>query len=171
MIDVDKCKITRYPKDVLAKPSKPIEQIDDTIKKLAGKMIDIMMDYKGIGLAAPQAGVPLRMFVIALDGKRESARVYINPTVTTEGTLENLDEGCLSVPQVHTKVKRYSKCTVTATDLDGNEFTEDAQDLYARCLQHEYDHIEGVTIVNRMGTAAKIVHRRKLKKLAEELDD
>ena len=71
----------------------------------------------------------------------------------------------MSVPGVNTKIRRYTKCKVTATDLDGNEFTEDAEGLYARCLQHENDHIEGITIVNRMGPAARIAHRRQLKKL------
>lgn len=79
-----------------------------------------------------------------------------------------MEEGCLSVPGVWTKVRRYKRAIVTATDLDGQEFTEEAEGMYARCLLHEYDHIEGMTIVNRMGSAAKIAHRRQLKKLAQE---
>jgi peptide deformylase len=130
-------------------------------------MIEIMLEQKGIGLAAPQAGVPLRLFIISIDNTRTSTKVYINPTVTTSGQMDSLEEGCLSIPGVYTKVKRYKKCTVTATDLDGNEFTEEADGLYARCLQHEYDHIQGVTIADRMGSAAKIVHRRQMKKLAQ----
>jgi len=72
------------------------------------------------------------------------------------------------VPGVRAKIRRYEKCTVTATDLDGNEFTEQAEGLYARALQHEYDHIRGMTIVSRMGQVAKIVHRKQLKKLRQE---
>jgi peptide deformylase len=71
------------------------------------------------------------------------------------------------VPGVFTKIRRYKKCNVTATDLNGKEFTEEAEGLHARALQHEYDHIEGMTIVNRMAQAAKIAHRRQLKKLTE----
>jgi peptide deformylase len=82
--------------------------------------------------------------------------------------LEEMEEGCLSVPGVYTKIRRYTRATVTATDLDGHEFTDEAEGLYARCLQHEYDHIEGMTIVNRMSATAKIAHRRQLKKLAAE---
>ena len=125
----------------------------------------------GIGLAAPQIGVSLRIFIIALDPKKQDLKVYINPTVTTEGNIEAMEEGCLSVPEIYTKVKRYKKCKVTATDLDGNQFTEEAEGLYARCLQHENDHINGITIINRMGQAAKIVHRRKLKKLEQEKEN
>ena len=168
MIDVSKCRITHYPAKVLAKAAKPVEKIDDNIRQLVEKMTDIMLQNKGIGLAAPQAGVPLRLFIISLDGSRENVRVYINPTVTPSGELDEADEGCLSVPGIYTKIRRYKKCTVTATDLDGNEFTEEADGLYARCLQHEYDHIEGMTIVDRMPSTAKITHRKQLKKLRQE---
>jgi peptide deformylase len=71
------------------------------------------------------------------------------------------------VPGIYTKIRRYKKCKVTATDLDGNQFTEEAEGLYARALQHEYDHLQGLTIVARMSQTAKIAHRKQLKKLAE----
>jgi len=168
MIDVDNCKITYYPATVLRGRAAPVEKIDDNIRRLVEKMADILVDKKGIGLAAPQAGVPLRLFIVALTGKREDVRAYVNPTVTPHGDLDEAEEGCLSVPGIWAKIRRYKKATVTATDLDGRQFTEDAEGLYARCLQHEYDHIEGTVIVNRMGEAARIAHRRQLKKLADE---
>jgi len=168
LIDVDKCRITYYPASVLRGAAKRVEKIDDNIRRLVERMTDIMIELRGIGLAAPQAGVSLRLFIVSLDVSRENVRVYINPTVTPGGDLEELEEGCLSVPGVWTKVRRYTRATVTATDLDGHEFTEEADGMYARCLQHEYDHIEGMTIVNRMSTTARIAHRRQLKKLAEE---
>jgi peptide deformylase len=168
MIDIDKCRITRYPAEVLAGRANPVEKIDDSIRQLVKKMTDIMVENKGVGLAAPQAGVPLRLFIISLDGTKENVKVYINPTVTPAEELTETEEGCLSVPGIFTKIKRYKKCKVTATNLDGNQFTEEAEGLYARALQHECDHIDGVTIVNRMGQAAKIAHRRQLKKLTEK---
>ena len=167
MIDVDKCRITHYPAPVLGKRAEPVERIDDDIRRLVEKITEIMLDNKGVGLAAPQAGVSLRLFIISLDGTAENARVYVNPTVTPIGDLDAIDEGCLSVPGVYTKIPRYKKCEVAATDLDGNEFTEQAEGLYSRVLQHEYDHIEGMTIINRMGQVARIAHRRQLKKLAK----
>jgi len=168
MIDIDKCRKTHYPAEVLAKPAKPVEKIDDDIRRLVEKMTDIMLKNKGVGLAAPQAGVPLRLFIISLDGTRENVRVYINPTVTPSGQLEETEEGCLSVPGIYTKIRRYKKCKVTATNLDGNKFTEEAEGLYARCLQHESDHIEGITIADRMPSSARIAHRKQLKKLKEQ---
>jgi len=171
VIDVENCSITHYPAEVLGGRARPVERIDDSIVRLVKKMTDIMLENKGVGLAGPQAGVPLRIFIISLDATKEGVKVYINPTVTpTTDELQVTDEGCLSVPGVHTKIRRYKKCSVTATDLDGNLFTQEAEGLYARALQHEYDHIEGITIVNRMGQTARIVHRKQLKKLRQECE-
>ena len=167
MIDFEKCQITRYPAEVLAHKAEPVEKIDEDIHRLVKEMTKIMLERKGIGLAAPQAGVSLRLFIISLDGTAQNVKVYINPTVTPDGTVVANEEGCLSVPGVFTKIRRYKKCKVTATDLDGNQFSEEAEGLYARALQHEYDHIEGIIIVNRMTQTARIAHRRQLKKLAE----
>ena len=170
MIDIEKCRITHYPSEVLAGKAQPVERIDDDIRQLVDKMFDIMLQNKGVGLAAPQAGLPLRLFIISLDGSRENLRVYINPTVTAAGDLATTEEGCLSVPGIYTKIRRYKEAEVTAIDLDGNEFTEQAEGLHARALQHEYDHIEGMTIVNRMGQTARIAHRRQLKRLTEQYE-
>lgn len=168
MNDIENSKITHYPFEVLTQRARAIEKIDDSIRKIVDKMTNIMLEHKGIGLAGPQAGAPLRIFIISLDGTRDNVKVYINPTVTCSGKLASEEEGCLSVPGVYTKVRRYKKCTVTATDLNGNKFTEEAEGLYARCLQHEYDHLEGITIADKMPTTAKITHRKQLQKLIEK---
>ena len=167
MVNIEKCRITHYPAGVLAKPAEPVKKIDDNIHRLIEKMTDIMLENKGVGLAAPQVGVPLRLFIISLDQTKDAVKVFINPTVTPIGELDAVEEGCLSVPGIHTKIRRYKKCKVTATDLAGNEFTEEADGLYARALQHESDHIDGMTIADRMGSAAKIAHRRQLKALQD----
>jgi peptide deformylase len=115
--------------------------------------------------------VNLRIFIISVDGTKEGVKVFINPTVTTDGELVANEEGCLSVPGVWTKIRRYAKAKVTAQDLEGREFTEEADGLYARALQHENDHIDGITIVDKMGSTAKITNRRKLQKLVEEYEN
>jgi peptide deformylase len=168
MVDIENCHITHYPAQVLAEPAKPIEKIDDSIKKLVDKMADIMVEHKCVGLAGPQAGVPLRIFIISIDGTKENVKAFINPIVSCDGETVSNEEGCLSVPGIFTKVHRYKNCTVTATDLDGNVFTEQAEGLYARALQHEFDHINGITIADKMSTVAKIAHRRKLQKLKDQ---
>ena len=170
-IDVEKCHITHYPAQVLGEPSQTVDKIDDNIRRLIVKMTDLMVELKGVGFAAPQAGVPLRLFIISFDGSRNNVRVFVNPTVKGEGPIVENEEGCLSVPGVYTKIRRYSIATVTATDLDGKTFTDKGEGLYARALQHEFDHIEGVTIVNRMAAVSRIAHRKQLKKLEEANGD
>jgi peptide deformylase len=170
MIDVDKCHITRYPAKVLKGGVKRIETINDEIKALADKMKDIMVQQKGVGLAGPQVGVALAIFIVSPDGTRESAKVYINPEIIPAGETESCEEGCLSLPGVWVKVKRHVKCVVRATDLDGKEFIEEGEGLVARAFQHETDHLEGRLIVDRIGTAAKIAVRGRLKELKEDYE-
>jgi peptide deformylase len=167
MVEVEKLKITRYPAPVLAQGAKPVERVDDIIRKLADKMLDIMVETKGIGLAGPQAGVPLRIFVISLDGTKEHGRAYINPRVEPYGPIEVNEEGCLSLPGIWSKIRRHTNCRVTALDLDGREFSEDVTGLHARALQHENDHIEGRLIVDRMTQIARIANRNRLKELRD----
>lgn len=165
MLDIENCKIKHYPSDILARPAAPVEEIDDNIHKLVKKMIDVMVERNGIGLAASQVGIPLRLFIVSLDTTAKDVKVYINPKISMTGQLETAEEGCLSIPGLCSNIKRYKKCSVTATDLDGNEFTQQAEGLLARCLQHENDHIEGVTIANRITQVARIINRKLFKKL------
>jgi peptide deformylase len=170
-MDIDKCCITHFPTPVLSQRAKPVEKIDDNIKKLADKMIDIMLTSGGIGLAAPQAGVNLRIFVVSPDGTKENAKVYINPEIELSGPLEANDEGCLSLPGVYAKIKRYKNCKINATDLKGNTFTEEASGLLVRAFQHEYDHLEGIMIKDRMSQAARIAARKRLKQLQKDYEE
>ena len=171
MVDIEKCQITHYPAEVLAKRAQPVEKIDDNIHRLVEKMIDIMLENKGVGLAGPQIGVSLRIFVVCLDGKKENAKVYINPEIETGGQIVEEEEGCLSLPGIYGKIRRFSQCKVTATDLNGNRFTEDATGLPARAFQHEFDHLEGRMVKDRLSVAAKLRARRRLNKLKEEYEN
>lgn len=168
MAEFDNCCMTRYPAKVLRHKAKPIETIDDSIRQLAERMKDLMVEHQGVGFAGPQAGVNLRIFVVSVDGSKENAKVYINPEIQVSGDLEENEEGCLSLPGIWGKVKRYKQCTVKATDLDGSEFTEEGTGLLARAFQHEYDHLEGIMIKDRLGAGAKIRARKRLKELEEE---
>jgi len=167
-MDVEKCHITHWPAPVLRKKAQAVEVIDDDIRRLVDRMKDVMIDQKGVGLAAPQIGVGLRVFIISEDGSMEGTQVFINPKVTTAGKLMSVEEGCLSVPGIYSSIRRYSKASVIAQDIDGNEFTKEGEGLFARALQHENDHLEGMTILSKLGPAAKIKHRRAIKRLEEE---
>ena len=151
--------------------AKPVEAINEDIRQLADRMADIMVDSKGIGLAGPQAGVNLRIFVVSIDGSKENAKASINPMIKVEGAIVTNEEGCLSLPGLYGKIKRYAKCTVTATDLDGNAFTEVGEGLLARAFQHEYDHLEGRMIKYRLSQAAKLRARRQIKQLEAEYEE
>lgn len=170
MLDVGKCCITRFPAPVLGQQAKPVEKIDDSIRALADKMIDIMIQHKGVGLAGPQAGVDLRIFVASPDGTKENAKVYINPVITPSGKLESVEEGCLSLPSIWGKIRRYTKCSIKAKGLDGKEFSEEAEGLLARIFQHECDHLDGTLIKDKFSTVAKIGARKKLKQLRENYE-
>ena len=171
MPDFEKCCLTRFPAPVLAQVAKPIEEITDDIRTLAGKMIDLMIETKGVGMAAPQVGVNLRIFVASPDGTKENAKVYINPTIERSGPLETYEEGCLSLPGIYAKIKRHKNCSITATDLDGNIFTEQAEGLTVRIFQHEFDHLEGMLIKDRMSRVAGIAARKKLKHLQDQYQE
>lgn len=171
MADFDHCCMTRYPAKVLRGKARPIEAIDDSIRALAERMKDLMVEYQGVGFAGPQAGVNLRLFVVSVDGTKENAKVYINPEIEVAGGYEENEEGCLSLPGIWGKVKRYKECTVTATDLDGNRFTEHGTGLLARAFQHEFDHLEGIMIKDRLGAGAKLRARKRLKELEEEYQE
>jgi len=170
MVDVGKCQITHYPAPVLGCRAEDVAEVNDNIRQLAEKMIDIMVETKGVGLAGPQAGVNLRIFVASPDGSREGAKVYINPIVKTSGPMTAAEEGCLSLPGVYGKIQRYKKCSVTAIALDGKEFTEEADGLLARIFQHEYDHLEGTLVADRLSSLAKIGAKRHLKKLRSKYE-
>jgi peptide deformylase len=168
MAESDNYCMTRYPAPVLGKKARPIETIDDSIRRLVERMKDLMVEYKGVGFAGPQAGVNLRIFVVSVDGTKENAKVYINPEIKVSGGFEENEEGCLALPGIWGKVKRYRECTVTATDLDGNRFTETGTELLARAFQHEFDHLEGIMIKDRFGAGAKLRARKRLRELEEE---
>ena len=164
-IDISKCKLTFWPAEVLRQKTEPIEQINDNIREFADRMIDIMIESKGIGLAAPQAGVGVRIFVVSLECTREGAVVFINPVIKPFGRITSMQEGCLSFPGMHPTIRRNSHVRVTAVGIDGNEFTAEADGLYAKCIQHEYDHLEGMTIADRMGKIGRLKFRGELGEL------
>jgi len=170
-MDYTKCTITRFPELVLSKPAQPIEKIDDSIRQLADRMKDIMVEYQGVGLAGPQAGVNLQIFVASPSGKKEDAKVYINPAIEPEGELQLLEEGCLSLPNIYGKISRYYRCTVKALDLDGKAFIETGEGILARIFQHEFDHLQGMMIKDRMSEPAKLRARKTLKRMQDEYEE
>ena len=143
-------KICKLGEDVLRKKSVPIkdEEINDELRALAEEMFETMESANGVGLACPQIGKNIRMFVAEADD--DVKRVFINPQIiATSDDSVPYEEGCLSVPQVYENIMRPSKVTVQAQDQNGKKFTLEAEGLLARIIQHENDHLEGVIFIDR----------------------
>jgi peptide deformylase len=162
-------KIIHYPDPRLKKVSKAVETFDDELKQLAGRMVELMREQKGVGLAAPQVGRNIRLFVINPTGEPQDQRVYVNPVLTvTDDGEEEAEEGCLSIPLVNAKIIRHKHLRVQAQDLEGKPFEESASGFVSRIWQHETDHLNGTLITDRMGAVAKMTYRRTLKDLEDK---
>jgi peptide deformylase len=167
----DDLKIVLWPDPRLKKVSKPVETFDASLKELAQKMFQLMRDAKGVGLAAPQVGLNIRLFVMNPTGESQDDRVYINPVLTDGDVEEEAEEGCLSLPEIHTNVLRFKQMKMNAKDLDGNPIEETAEGFVPRIWQHEFDHLNGTLLLDRMGPVARMAARKLLKDLEERYRD
>lgn len=160
--------IVHYPHDVLRQKAEPIAEVTDEVKEVATKMIELMHQAPGVGLAAPQVGLPWRMFVANPTGEEGDDRVYINPELSGAGGGNAArDEGCLSLPNITVEVTRPAEITIRATNLEGKAFEESGGDLLARIWQHEYDHLDGVLIIDKMSPMDRMANKRAIKELEE----
>jgi peptide deformylase len=150
---------------VLTQPATPILDIDARVATLVDRMIDTMYDAEGLGLAAPQVGVSKRLFVYELDD--EAVRTVINPTVVEARGEWEFDEGCLSIPGLYFPILRPKEIHLTGWDLDGNEVSIEADELEARCLQHEMDHLDGILLLERLDPGQRKQAMRELRRRAE----
>jgi peptide deformylase len=151
-------QIVSYPHPALRWKSKPLTRIDADLKQLVRSMFELMYATNGIGLAANQVAVPLRLFIMNATGSAaESAaeHVFLNPEIVRRKGSAEAEEGCLSLPGLYGQVRRSEKIVVNAFDLDGQEFEMDLEDLEARVVQHENDHVDGILFIDRMTEAAR----------------
>lgn len=140
--------ITKLGEEILRKKAEPVPEVNDEIRKLAEDMFETMIAADGVGLAGPQVGKNLRMFVLIADD--DVRRVFINPQIIkTSSEVCDYDEGCLSIPQVYETITRPEKVTIQALNEKGKPFTLDADGFLARIIQHEYDHLDGILYIDR----------------------
>lgn len=149
--------IIHYPHPTLRHQSKPIVRVDQRLKDIAAEMLDLMYANEGVGLAANQVDLPIRMFVANETGKRGEGQewVVINPVIDRPKGSEAGQEGCLSVPGTYAQVKRPKSVRMQGYDLDGNEINVELSGFLARVMQHEVDHLDGVMFFDRIGEEAK----------------
>lgn len=159
-----------YPDPRLRRVAKPVQHVDERIRRLADDMLETMYAAEGVGLAATQVNVHERVIVIDVSESREEPLVLINPElVAVSDEMRVGDEGCLSVPAIYDKVERHARVTVAALDCDGHLFRFDAEGLLGVCVQHEMDHLAGKVFVEYLSPLKRSrIKSKMLKKLRDE---
>jgi peptide deformylase len=164
----EELKIISYPDPRLRKVSADVSIFDERLAALARRMFELMREAKGVGLAAPQVGHNIRLFISNHSGKPEDDRVYVNPVLSDAEGDETSEEGCLSLPKINVEVVRAKTAKMRAKDLAGKDIEQVETGYVARIWQHELDHLNGVLIIDKMGPTAKIENRKILKELDEK---
>ncbi|PYO23312.1 MAG: peptide deformylase [Candidatus Rokuibacteriota bacterium] len=155
--------VRKYGDPALRRRAAPVEAVTPDVRKIIADMVDTMYDEVGLGLAAPQVGVSLRLMVVA-DEEGRGARTLINPVITEQGGEIVAEEGCLSLPGVFAPVKRAEWVRLDAQDPDGKTVTVNARGLRARVFQHEMDHLDGVLFIDRLDPVTRDRIKRRIKK-------
>lgn len=157
--------ILHYPDPRLRTRAQPVVQVDDTLRRLIDDMFETMYAAPGIGLAATQVNVHLRLVVIDISEDRSEPLCLINPEIVEAAGQESSQEGCLSVPDVFEAVTRAERIRVRALDREGQSRIIEASGLTAVCIQHELDHLEGKLFVDRLSELKRTRIRKKYEKL------
>lgn len=161
--------IVLYPDPVLRHQAAPVAEITAEVRQVAADMLRLMHEAPGVGLAAPQVGLAWRLFVANPSGEAGDDRVYINPELVGPiGPLEPSEEGCLSLPGIRVEVSRPQAITIRALGLDGKLFEETSGGLLARIWQHEFDHLNGRLIIDKMSRLDRVMNTKKIKELELE---
>jgi peptide deformylase len=165
-------RIVKYPHPALRHKSKPLRRVDSELQKIVREMFDLMYEQKGIGLAANQVDLPYRLFLINLEGDPEKAEehVFLNPVIEKRSGAAEAEEGCLSFPEIYAPVKRPEKVTVSAYNLSGQEIRMELNGLFARAIQHEYDHLDGVLFIDRLSPSGMLSVKQALSDLELEFE-
>lgn len=159
--------ILRFPDPRLKKVATPVQEIDESIKRLARDMAETMYEAPGIGLAATQVDVHKRVIVIDVSETRDELLTLVNPEITERDGTQVCEEGCLSVPGIYDKVERAENVLVRYLDLKGEKRTIEAHGLLAVCLQHEIDHLDGKVFVEHLSQLKQTRIKAKLAKQAK----
>jgi peptide deformylase len=157
-----------YGNPVLRLKAKEVRKFDASLQALAEDLFETMEDVGGIGLAAPQIGVSLQVFVIDLKEGPKTKLAVVNPVLTLSGRTEPFREGCLSIPGISGEVLRPADAHLEALTLEGKKFVMDASGLLARAMQHETDHLNGIFFVDRLTPVRRALITGKLKKLEKD---
>lgn len=158
--------IVIYTNPVLHKKAEPVKDVNGSLRGLISEMAEAMKKANGIGIAAPQVGEPIQLAIVDVPRDMGGAGriVLINPRIVSAYGSEVSEEGCLSVPGVQVKVKRYKEVTVETLGIDGKTVTYKASGLLAKAFQHEIDHLNGILIIDKVGPVKRAILRRRCDK-------
>jgi peptide deformylase len=159
--------ILHFPDPRLRLKAAPVATVDDEIRKLAADMLETMYDAPGIGLAATQVNVQKRVIVVDVSPDHDQPMCFINPEILWRDGLEEMEEGCLSVPGVYETVQRAEMIRFRALDLEGKQIDQEVDSLLAVCIQHEIDHLDGKLFVDYLSNLKRTRIRKKLEKAQE----
>ncbi len=160
--------VVHYPDPVLRRVAEPVQEFGPALAETVQAMFQRMQKSSGVGLAAPQVGISQRILVLNPSGEPQDDLALVNPTILARSGPETwYDEGCLSFPGIYAEIKRPDRCTVRAQDLEGRAFEKEYDGFVSRIIQHEFDHLEGVLLVDRMSPADKQRHRAALQELVD----
>ncbi len=155
-------EILEFPDERLRKQAKPVESVDDSIRRLVDDMFETMYEAPGVGLAATQVNVHKRVIVLDVSEGKDQPLCLINPEILSKDGFEEREEGCLSVPGIFEKVQRAERIKIRALDRNGKSFELEAEDLLAVCIQHEMDHLDGKLFVDYLSPLKRQRIRKKL---------
>jgi peptide deformylase len=161
-------RILTYPDRRLRLRARPVTHVDESVRALAADMAETMYAAPGIGLAATQVGTPQRVVVIDVSETRDGLQVFVNPEILAAHGEHCTEEGCLSVPEVTDKVVRAQRIRYAALDLDGKRIEGEAEGLFAVCLQHEIEHLDGVLFIDHLSALKRERLRKRAGKHARE---
>ena len=159
--------IVKFPDPILQRPSEPVTEFNDDLRKLVADMFESMYAAQGIGLAAPQVGIPKRLTVIDVSNQKDpkDKLVLINPEITLHEGKQIEEEGCLSLPDIRDKVRRAACVVVKAQDEYGKWSEREGTELLARAFQHEIDHLDGVLFIFRISALKRDLILRRIRKM------
>lgn len=160
--------ILEFPDKRLRTVAKPVENVDDTIRKLVDDMLETMYEAKGVGLAATQVNVHKRVIVIDTSEDKDAPLCLINPEIIEKDGVEESEEGCLSVPGFYETVQRAEHIKVRALNKNGESFELEAKELLAVCIQHEMDHLQGKLFVDYLSPLKRKRIKEKLEKIHKQ---
>ncbi|HSC86495.1 MAG TPA: peptide deformylase [Polyangiaceae bacterium] len=163
-------EILHYPATALRTRAEPVTEVNDEIRSLVEDMAETMYAARGVGLAANQVGVLRRIFVIDIadEGETSDLKVFINPEIVAADGVQLFEEGCLSLPGVSEEIKRAEHVVVRALDAQGQPFELEAEGLLAVAIQHENDHLDGVTMIDKVGTLKRKKMQRQVQRAVQE---